>query len=310
MIYYVIVAPFVIIILYMILFVSFKFLGFKSLPYEMFMNSPVLLTDNKIIATKSEHLKEYLISINPNMYKIKAPMVDDIFNKDLFIKNYTNSIIPVSENYLTMLDEYIRKCNKLLNKFPVFGRYKWEFMMSINNLEQNMPFTIDQYIILPSILLKSLHETYKHGHYKSDFINTLIHEKIHVIQRFNQEQFDNFYKTYYKHFLSRKYTDIIPESLQKRHMSNPDSNNSIWLYTIKNHTYLPLLIYENESFHSYGYNLENLSDIVNLDKYKYDLGYKYDVSFYHPNEVFACEMSGYIMSNMSSNICDKFIKNL
>ena len=61
MLYYVLVAPFVIIILYMILFVTFKLLGFRNIPYEMFMSSPILLEDDKVIATKSELFKNYLL---------------------------------------------------------------------------------------------------------------------------------------------------------------------------------------------------------------------------------------------------------
>lgn len=309
MLYYVFVAPFIIIILYMVLFVTFKFMGFRRIPYEMFMNSHICLDDNKIIANKSEHLKEYLNSVNPNMYTTKVLMNGPV-TKEIFIKKYSNSIVPINGIYVKMMDNYTIKCNKLLTRYPVFGKYKWNFMMSINNLEKDMPFTIDQYIILPEVLLKQIYENYKHGHYKTDFINTLIHEKIHVIQRFNQVKFDKFYTEYYKHFLVKKYTGTIPADLDKHYMTNPDSNNSVWLYTIKNHTYLPLLIHENKEFKSNAYNLENLDDIIDLDIYKYDLGYKYNISFYHPNEVFACEMSDYIISQMYSNICDKFIKDL
>ena len=35
-----------------------------------------------------------------------------------------------------MLESYVEKCNKLLVKYPVYGRYPWEFKMSINNLEK------------------------------------------------------------------------------------------------------------------------------------------------------------------------------
>ena len=310
MLYYVFVAPFVITILYMILFVTFKLMGFRNIPYEMFMSSPILLEDDKVIATKSEHFKNYLLSINPAMYKHKVSNDHDIIDRQLFIKKYTNSILSVDKKYAKMLDDYVIKCNKLLDKYPIFGRYKWNFMMSINNLEQNMPFTLDQYIIIPKVMLESIYENYKHGHFKTDFINTLIHEQIHIIQRFNQDKFDKFYLDYYKHFLLRKYNDMIPPILDKKYMSNPDSNNSIWLYRIKGEVYIPLLIYENGKIKSNAYNIDNFNDIIDLDRYKYDLGYKYDISFYHPNEVFACEMSGYIVSNMTSNICDKFIKTL
>ena len=127
-----------------------------------------------------------------------------------------------------------------------------------------MPFTIDKYIILPKNTLEDLLQSYKHGHFKTDFIDTLIHEKTHVIQRFNQSRFDTFYKTYYKHIVVRKFNDVIPDVLDKNHMANPDSNNSIWLYKLKNHTYIPMLVYSDNKIKSFAFNIEDYNDVIDL----------------------------------------------
>ena len=67
----------------------------------------------------------------------------------------------------------------------------------------NATYLWDKVEILPKNTLEDLLQSYKHGHFKTDFIDTLIHEKTHVIQRFNQSRFDTFYKTYYKIILKK-----------------------------------------------------------------------------------------------------------
>ena len=310
MLYYVFVAPFFIIIMYLVLFTTFRFMGYRNIPYEMFSDSPLFHREKNIFITNTEHLKEYLTSVHPQMYSVKVDFKGLPPTYDNFYKQYTDSIVDISSEYNEMLESYVEKCNKLLVKYPVYGRYPWEFKMSINNLEKNMPFTIDKYIILPKNTLEDLLESYKHGHFKTDFIDTLIHEKTHVIQRFNQSRFDTFYKTYYKHIVVHKFNDVIPDVLDKNHMANPDSNNSIWLYKLKNHTYIPMLVYSDNKIKSFAFNIEDYRDVIDLDKAKYDFGYRYNISFYHPNEIFACEFTGYVLSNMSSDICDRFINSL
>ena len=59
-------------------------------------------------------------------------------------------------------------------------------------------------------------------------------EQIHIIQRFNQDKFDSLFRIL--HFLLRKYNDMIPPLLDKKYI-NPDSNNSIWIYQIKENLY-------------------------------------------------------------------------
>ena len=48
-----------------------------------------------------------------------------------------------------------------------------------------------------------------------------------------------------------------------------------------------MLIFEDGKIKSNAYNIDNYNNIIDLDRYKYDLGYKYDISFY-PNEVLTC----------------------
>ena len=80
-------------------------------------------------------------------------------------------------------------------------------------------------------------------------------------------------------------------------MTNPDSNEHIWMYKINNNIIYPILERKFNSYISTGYNL-NLNKKYNL----YDLlPYDNNISIYHPNEIMACELADDIcISNKKS----------
>ena len=241
------------------------------------------------------------------MYNIKVPTIK---NLDTFRNKYIDSLIDVPQKYMKMLNRYTKEADKIINFYNIFKKYDWKFVMSINNLELNMPFTIDNYIVLPKNKLEFLLSYFIKGNLQKDFIDTLIHEKIHIIQRNHQSKFNTFYKLKYSNFIEDIYTKRLPENLEKIYMNNPDSNNSIWLYKFNNKRYLPLLVYENDILNSKAYNIDYPKDNISISVIKARLGFRTNISFYHPNEISACVMANQLLQHQLDNDYKNLLKSL
>ena len=274
---------------------------YNSKIYELFDNS------YKSALISSLHYNKYIDSIHKNMYKVKLPIIKNI---NIFKKSYKDSIIDLPEKYIKMLSKYTSEADMITKDYNIFKRYNWKFVMSINNLELNMPFTIDNYIVLPRNKLEFLLSYFEKGNLQKEFIDTLIHEKIHIIQRNNQLKFNRFYKLKYANLLEDIYTSKLPENLDKIYMNNPDSNNTIWIYRFNNKRYIPLLVYENNTLTSKAYNLDFPKDNIKINIMKARLGFKNSISFYHPNEISACIIADDLIHNRLDNAYKKFLKSL
>jgi hypothetical protein len=183
-------------------------------------------------------------------------------------------------------------------------------MISTGDLEMNMPFTIHDTIILPEKTIDNwilIHKTQDKT--PISVIETLIHEKVHIIQRMNQDKFNEFYKQYYP--FAKAYKGGIPTELLKHYMNNPDSNGNLWTYNFKNQTYLPLLVVENGSLQQIGYNIKNNNDKIRLsDEFMESNNIKSDYSVYHLNELFAYQLTDDIINNKRNPERYNFIKNI
>ena len=90
----------------------------------------------------------------------------------------------------------------------------------------NMPYTLSNYIVINEKSIKNLSQF---NEISDNFVNTLIHEKIHIIQRINQAQFNEFYKKNYSFIYKKIHIKEVPLQYRKIYMSNPDSNKDFWL---------------------------------------------------------------------------------
>lgn len=142
---------------------------------------------------------------NNNIYKIKSAKCSTDFN-DNQKKIITESTIEA--------DKYLKNYNNLLNGNDI-AKIKWNFALTFNNnfeYEEGLPHTRENIIFLYD---KIIPNTINHN-----FINTLIHEKIHIYQRYNPNILENiinkmgFNKTSFKN---------------KRQRSNPDLNKYIYI---------------------------------------------------------------------------------
>lgn len=198
--------------------------------------------------SKKEYLYRYNINYNQNVNNI-----DIYYNNILEFNNYEKYIIT----------------NILLT---IKNRQKWNFFKLHKKIDRGMPFTLGNFIFLPSDFI-----TKNTAKYIRD---TLIHEQIHI------HQFNN--KLAYKQFYSRCGFEEVNKEIEDKLLSkyniltNPDS---LKLYIYKN-TYIPLfIINKNNSNHiTVLYNIQkNRLESINIFRQIFGI----DNNLCGPNEIFA-----------------------
>jgi len=256
-------------------------------------NTSISVNNNTI---KNDSLDNYLKTIHSNMYNIKIGINNvSKIKYDNFHMIYLLSLKKITKNEKNLLKNVMEKADKLIKLIGIkcLLNIPWKFWISRNNLELSMPYTIDNYIIIPEIKLNSISA------------NTLIHEKIHILQRNNQDKFNNYYKKLYPFLFNKIDSRIIPNELEKKHMTNPDSNNTYWIYRIHNKLWLPLLIYDKYtnscSELAYPIVFVNNNIMIDIDEptklRSLFQNMASDISLYHPNEIFACQLASTIVNN-------------
>lgn len=191
----------------------------------------------KIFTTKKEFFEEQITFLN------KSSIID-FFNKDYdnYIKNlskldliarkvdsnneYINKISycvkDFTENQKNILnicckkaDNFLKQYNELLDGKQI-AKIKWKFALTDKydnfEYENGLPHTRKDIIFLSDKMIPE-NET-------ADFINTLIHEKIHIYQRFNESVIDNMLSN------KLKINKIVYYNPKKR--ANPDLNKNIY----------------------------------------------------------------------------------
>lgn len=198
---------------------------------------------------------------NSNIYKNNCMKCTTDFNK-----NQIDIITEASKE----ADKYLNNYNKLLNGKDI-AKIKWNFALTQNNnnyeYEDGLPHTRKNIIFLSD---KIIPNTISHN-----FINTLIHEKIHVYQRYNPKILENvinkmgFKKTSFKNIKQR---------------SNPDLNNLI--YINKNNQKLSCLYKNNKP--------SSINDVICLENNNL-LEHPYELLAYNiANEFNHSELQKYI----------------
>jgi hypothetical protein len=273
--------------------------------FETFNNSKLidLSHKDKEEILNSEHFNQYINNVHTNMYNIKLKP----FNKH-FKKEYMERIVLIPNEYKIKLTESIEEAQKKINesKLSALNKIPWKILISRNGLEMNMPFTIDECIIIPLDNLKYI----QNNSNNEIFIKTLIHEKIHILQRKNQDIFNNFYKDNFKFVELNSKLQNIPEQWNKINMTNPDSNFDSWIYKYNLKEYLPLLVVINGQTKEFAFNINNLDEYIDLRKVILDESLPKNCSLYHPNEILACDLADKIMLNKITNSYNKLFDEL
>jgi hypothetical protein len=149
--------------------------------------------------------------------------------KELLVKCANNA-----DKYLMNQTFSELKYGKFLNGNDIAG-IKWIFANTYTNYfndvikenEQGLPHTRENIILLSKNVLK---------YDELNLTNTLIHEKIHIYQRYNSDIFDKIIKD-----MGLKELDKKSFKQAKYIRSNPDTNNKLYYYAKNNDNTMDLL---------------------------------------------------------------------
>lgn len=141
----------------------------------------------------------------------------------------------------------------------LFGNiFEWNFIIS-SDIMFNFPFTLEHIIYIPITYIKECFEKND----KINFTRTLIHEKIHIGQRTNIIQWDNFIKKQNNHWIKINRSDEIFELVENniktnsnilsdsnyKFITNPDSyyNDFKYIYLDNNEYYYGHYVYNQDT---------------------------------------------------------------
>jgi len=210
----------------------------------------------------------------PSMYQVKYGFPANT-NISAIVANSVRDFTPLEKERLIKITE---QAETIMSKHPVFPRTDWTFIKVGNNYEFGYPHTVNSAIVLPERVINSLS------------LDTLIHEKIHVLQRLYPEIFRKFYIGKYK-LLPHKYKITDPLMVV-----NPDGTNNNWGLKLKNGDFVvPYCRLSNLGLQTY-------AGIFRNDKliYQGQAPKEYTSAFpvsqtYHPNEISAIDITNYIL---------------
>lgn len=111
---------------------------------------------------------------------------------------------------------------RLLSAYPTLMQFHWRFIKINSRMDMGMPYTLGSYVILPEHLVTSITS----GLHLERCAETLAHELIHILQRYNQNKFDDFYE---RNWNFRRGSVAIPKVIQDRLVTNPDSVSVNWV---------------------------------------------------------------------------------
>jgi hypothetical protein len=165
--------------------------------------------------------------------------LNNIFFKNIPIKrikyyNLSNNSLSISEKLMLFIKQSTNTAHAYLENLPIslknnnnmFENNIWYFHINPEKSMFNLPYTLGNVICLPISMLSMIS--------CKDLISLLIHERIHILQRYNQNTWNNYinkntvwkqlnYSYYEKYLDTLVYPNII--------IKNPDTIN---LYSYEN----------------------------------------------------------------------------
>lgn len=274
------------------------FILLKSNKYiEDFSNvNDVIFLDKKEVCNLLTKIKiNYFDKFNKTDIRARKLKVENI------ISIYCNNISTFLLDEQNAISWLIHKIRTKINS-PILNS-KWKFV-KFAEIENNYPHTHFDIIFLPQNLTNIILKNYK---LLNDFdqmkmiTNTLIHEKVHIHQRNNVEEYHKLYTLW--NFIKAEKIEGIDKYLNLVR-SNPDTDDILWVFAYKNNYYWINSVYKNEyvdnlSYVNYiaikleqtGNNIYKVIDnseinIADIEDFNYFFG-NLNINFYHPNEISA-----------------------
>lgn len=250
----------------------------------------------------------FLIKHIDNKFKNVFPKIDNNLVKNCLTNYFTKLNIAQLQHVFNSLET---DKNKLINKFKdcliPFTKSEQKLLTNLSsklkiknvkfvkftNMHFNYPFTLRDIIFLPTW-------KFKKNYPQKELETTLMHEYIHILQRFNQDIFDKFYQNNYGNYLIKvprkqvTFEDQVGDNM----LINPDADsNNYWFIKQNNGLYyVPYIVYNNNVLTNRAYKVNvNVNpnqyivsnDFINVDNLDYSkLFNKKNVLLTDPNETF------------------------
>ena len=218
--------------------------------YENFGNlNNVFLSQNQTQEFLQSDLDNYITNFNQTDLKVRKVNSIDVYLEKISNsarsftkkeKKYLNKIAQISNNQITNMNISF---NQILLNIP------FTFAKTVNNKYENgFAHTRKNIIFLSSSFFNLT---------KLNAIKTIIHEKIHIFQRFYPTETDNYLKS----IGFQKIRNLTTSEINNKR-SNPDINNELWLDP-NNKPMLPFFIN----------NPKSMNDIVSKEKNQHPFEY-------------------------------------
>lgn len=313
-----------------IIILTIIFLFFLFILYKYFLvKEKKVIENNKITKNKNnviffrKNLKIEKSKDEKNLYNILKIYLDNVSEFEILTKTgqnikkdnlatfYIDNILNFTSKEKKILRYYVEYINKLCKKYNKISQ-NWNFIKISYIIDNSMPFTLDKYIFLSDKFLESMLIAKT---LKINFLDTLIHEKIHIIQRFNQNLFNKFYINNLNIIYSDKLQ--ITDYWKKRHYKNPDGLDVKWIYKNNNNYYLPLLVMNDnnknlleEIIIKLDSNLKTTKNYTNIKEFILFKNIPNNIMVYHPNESVAYILPKIILNSYLPKKIKKQYKKL
>jgi hypothetical protein len=207
---------------------------------------------------------------------------------DDYRKYYLRQFKPWTISEIQKINTAIKELYKECDYYNNIWNTPWKFIKFSDDLEGGMPFTFGETIMMPENLLKR--------DLDNELLETLLHEKIHVLQKQNRDY-------WFQHIRQKlpwiQPLEPLPNGFRERYLFNPDGVELGWKYIINGKKYIPYLKFQNR---------EVKPDIFNrpLDSEFMD-AMPVNNSWYHPMELTATALSKYPFDDMNKKLNKYYI---
>ena len=333
-------------IIFFIILLLFRFFYIKNKEYKKnikikkenidnikYINIKYLDPIEACVILTNEYKEKYISNYTPiemkSKYCISEDTYDNIsnFSNDKLVEecklNYCKNILTFSDNEKNIMNKLLQNlASQLKIYYPKFPYLVWKFIKIDDRIEDGLPHTRDDCIVLPVSYINDIVKLDKENKINlmmKEYGSLLIHEQTHVLQRINPKIFENLYTNIWP-FKRAKYIRNMKKSKFQR--SNPDALKPEWVYHLNNKEHiLPISRLSPNSNFDLKYpdkiaiplkRIKNNFFIKsNLDEVKLDSISEYYNEFckiqqnYHPNEISAVFMSKIALYKMGYINLDK-----